>query len=270
MASDQIDLIPYLLLVPLAYLTAKTNGLEELAAQILTSSGIQESDIEGLPNLGDLPLQPPPVITHTANHLWPMLGVEENFFDKALANGHVSDYVNSDAAANTLESWEAGEPEAVEEEAEPEEGEGWDLGGAEDDANPTFLDAGEDVPLEDEGDAAGAARGVSEPELWARNSNFAADHVAAGEFESAMQVRVFLLDEGISLTILNSRSSSTARLGPSSSHHSSLSSCPSIVQHTSSSPLRPRSRRCTFTSAGIQKLGCPLYAGRSRQSRLES
>lgn len=49
-------------------------------------------------------------------------------------------------------------------------------------------DAVEDTP--DLG--AGANPGVKETELWVRNSPFAPDHVAAGSFETAMQVRVFL------------------------------------------------------------------------------
>jgi len=45
-----------------------------------------------------------------------------------------------------------------------------------------------DVVVEDEDLGAGATPGVTEPELWVRNSPFAADHVAAGSFDSAMQV----------------------------------------------------------------------------------
>ena len=35
---------------------------------------------------------------------------------------------------------------------------------------------------------AGANPGISETELWTRNSPFAGDHVAAGSFDTAMQV----------------------------------------------------------------------------------
>lgn len=41
---------------------------------------------------------------------------------------------------------------------------------------------------EEEDVGASAVEGVSELDLWVRNSPFAADHVAAGSFESAMQV----------------------------------------------------------------------------------
>ncbi|KIO31399.1 hypothetical protein M407DRAFT_14100 [Tulasnella calospora MUT 4182] len=181
---------------PLAYLTAKTNGLEDLAEQILASAGIQESDIEGLDSIGaSTTLRTPPVVTQTANLLWPSLATEENFFDKALANGHVADYINGDAAADgahTLDSWEAGEPDggvaADGEDVVVEEGEGWDLEEEVVEPDASHLNAAEDVVPEDEGDAAAAAPGVPEPELWARNSPFAADHAAAGQFESAMQL----------------------------------------------------------------------------------
>jgi coatomer subunit alpha len=42
---------------------------------------------------------------------------------------------------------------------------------------------------EEEDLGAGATPGVCETELWVRNSPFTADHVAAGSFETAMQVR---------------------------------------------------------------------------------
>ena len=65
------------------------------------------------------------------------------------------------------------------EEAEDEDAAGWDMG--EDEA----LEAGEDfVNVE----AADAGAGSSEAELWTRNSPIAADHVAGGSFETAMNL----------------------------------------------------------------------------------
>ena len=50
----------------------------------------------------------------------------------------------------------------------------------------------EEEAAEEEADlGAGATPGVSETELWTRNSPFAADHVAAGSFDTAMQVSLF-------------------------------------------------------------------------------
>lgn len=52
------------------------------------------------------------------------------------------------------------------------------------------MEHGDDEAAVDEEEelGAGATPGVNETELWVRNSPLAADHVAAGSFETAMQV----------------------------------------------------------------------------------
>lgn len=50
------------------------------------------------------------------------------------------------------------------------------------------MEVEEDVVEEEADLGAGATPEVSETELWTRNSPFAADHIAAGSFETAMQV----------------------------------------------------------------------------------
>lgn len=169
--------------------------MPDLARDIAAAAGMDEADIEDVSSLGGPPLGPPPVITATSSYLWPSLAAEENFFDKALANGHVADYINGDVAADgatTLDSWgadDAGAPVNGTDELVVEEGEGWGLDeDAGDELVGANLNAADDVVPEDEGDAAGASPGVLEPELWTRNSPFAGDHAAAGSFESAMQV----------------------------------------------------------------------------------
>ena len=52
------------------------------------------------------------------------------------------------------------------------------------------LDGEETIEADEDELGAGAAPGVDETELWVRNSPLAVDHVAAGSFESAMQVRL--------------------------------------------------------------------------------
>jgi coatomer protein complex subunit alpha (xenin) len=49
----------------LAYVTAKTNGLHELASEILESTGLTEADIEDIPTFGASGLKPPPIVTCT-------------------------------------------------------------------------------------------------------------------------------------------------------------------------------------------------------------
>ena len=57
------------------------------------------------------------------------------------------------------------------------------------DAEAETFDTPEAAPAEEEEElGAGATPGVNEKDLWVRNSPLAADHVAAGSFETAMQV----------------------------------------------------------------------------------
>lgn len=178
---------------PLAYLTAKTNGLEELAVEILEAAGLSEADIDDVPIFPASNLKPPPIITSTANLNWPSVSAGENFFDRALADGKLEGgiepaYVNGDvtgaAASSALDAW--AREEEVHDAIDLEE-EGWEL-----DADGEELHSEqEEEPVEEEELGAGATPGVSETDLWVRNSPLAVDHVAAGSFESAMQVGEF-------------------------------------------------------------------------------
>lgn len=124
-------------------------------------------------------LQIPQVVTPTTSLNWPQIATTENFFEKALASGTLqaapeTSYVNS-----------------LDDMVEPEGGAGEGIGDAEEEAGDWGLDEPEEeaaAEAEDEDAGASATEGVSELELWVRNSPFAADHVAAGSFETAMQV----------------------------------------------------------------------------------
>jgi coatomer protein complex subunit alpha (xenin) len=68
-----------------------------------------------------------------------------------------------------------------------------ELGGGDDEDDVGGWDMGDDGDVEAEDDfveveGADAGAGSSEADLWARNSPLAADHVAAGSFETAMQL----------------------------------------------------------------------------------
>jgi coatomer subunit alpha len=179
----------------LAYLTAKTNGLDDLASGILEAAGLTEADVDDVPTFGASTLRPPTVVTPTTDLLWPSLSSGENFFDRALVNGQLEGgvepaYVNSDATAaaaghSALDAW--AKEEEVRDEIDPEVG-GWEL----DADGGEFQSAeGEQAATADEEEeelGAGATPGPSETELWVRNSPLAVDHVAAGSFETAMQV----------------------------------------------------------------------------------
>ncbi|KIJ04715.1 hypothetical protein PAXINDRAFT_104048 [Paxillus involutus ATCC 200175] len=182
-------------LYPLAYLTAKTHGLEEEAADILEAAGLTEADVDDVPSFAKSSLNPPPIVTSTANLNWPSISMSESFWDRALANGNLDrdgevPYVNgiessAAAASSALDDW-AKEEEAPELDADEA---GWDLDADASEAEgQTEEEEFEDAVDEDEDTSAGAAPGVSENELWVRNSPFAADHVAGGSFDTAMQL----------------------------------------------------------------------------------
>ena len=179
---------------PLAYPTAKTNGLEEEAAEILEVAGLTEADVDDVPSYGQSTLKLPPIITSTQNMNWPVISGSKSFWDHALANGHLDIdgeilYANGidgsgPALSSVLDDWakEEGTQDAI----DPEEG-GWELdaaGGETEDQEEGF----EDTIDEEDTLGAGATAGVGENDLWVRNSPFAADHAAAGSFETAMQV----------------------------------------------------------------------------------
>ena len=177
---------------PLAYLTAKTNGLEELALEILEVAGLSEADVDDVPSFGTSTLKPPPVVNKTTDLNWPAINVGENNFEKALANGALEGgepYVNgidgAAAGSSALDDW--AKDEEVQEDVPPDEA-GWDLDA---DAGEAEEEEEELEPEEELG--AGITPGVSETALWVRNSPFAGDHVAAGYFETAMQVNINFL-----------------------------------------------------------------------------
>lgn len=174
----------------MAYLTAKTNGLDTLAADILQAAGLTEADLEDVPKFGTTKLKPPPIVTPTTNLNWPSVSIGENFFDKALANGGLEggddelhfNGVNANASS-ALDAW------AKEEEEEEEANDGdWGIEG--EDVEENAFDEDEPLP-EDEDLGPGATPGTLETDHWVRNSPFAVDHVAAGSFDSAMQVSSF-------------------------------------------------------------------------------
>lgn len=136
------------------------------------------------------------MVTTTTNLNWPSVSKGESYFDTALANGLENGpdvpYVNGHdasaaAASSALDEW------AKEEEGQEDVGadeDGWDLDAGAEEAAPEQEAVEEEEAEIDLG--AGATPGVSEAELWTRNSPFAGDHIAAGAYESAMQVRASL------------------------------------------------------------------------------
>ncbi|KAK8522144.1 hypothetical protein V6N13_115119 [Hibiscus sabdariffa] len=182
--------------LPLAYITASVHGLKDVAERLASELG---DDVPPLPE-GKEPslLMPPAPVTCGGD--WPLLRVMKGIFDGGLDSigrgavdeeeedaggdwGEDLDVVDVDGLQNgdVTEILEYGE---VAEENEEEEG-GWDL---------------EDLELPPEVDtpkASGGARssifvaptpGMPVSQIWIQKSSLAAEHAAAGNFDTAMRL----------------------------------------------------------------------------------
>jgi coatomer protein complex subunit alpha (xenin) len=131
-------------------------------------------------------LAPPRAVVPTYKANWPTKATSQSFFEKALAGQLEGLSLEEEPAATTNGFDELGEEDGVAqkngvlEADDDEDAAGWDLG---DDIVP---EGDSDFVNVESTDAGGA--GSSEADLWARNSPLAADHVAAGSFESAMNL----------------------------------------------------------------------------------
>ncbi|RYP73448.1 hypothetical protein DL771_003620 [Monosporascus sp. 5C6A] len=184
--EDRIQMFKEIDLYPLAYLTAKAHGLEEECQSILEATGVTEDQLK-MPSFGE-PLAPPKPVVPTYKANWPTKATSQSFFEKALAGQLEGLNLEDEPAAGTNgfgADEEAGEEVAgkrtgaLEDDAD-EDAAGWDMG---DDIVP---EADSDFVNVESTDAGGA--GSSEADLWARHSPLAADHVAGGSFESAMNL----------------------------------------------------------------------------------
>jgi len=90
----------------LAYLTAKSHGLEDEASSILEAAGMTEDQVK-LPKMGE-PVPPPKPIVATYKSNWPVKGSSTSAFEKVLLGEEADeDYVS--ATAEDAEGEEAGE-----------------------------------------------------------------------------------------------------------------------------------------------------------------
>ncbi|KAI9302093.1 coatomer protein alpha subunit [Cunninghamella echinulata] len=221
--EERIRLLQDVGQLPLAYMTAKSNGLHDRAQAILAAAGKTEEDI----TLPTSPLQaskrqPKPVI-QLEDPNWPLLTVSKSFFETAFtkavdnngpahpavgptfkfeegidnideiggewgADDDVFDVNGATGATNKNkgddEFLDVDEQETFNLHGDDEEGGGWDFDG----------DIKADIDVEISRAAAKETAefvpptpGTAESAQWIQNSPLAADHIAAGSFESAMQ-----------------------------------------------------------------------------------
>lgn len=192
----------------LAYLTAKTHGLDEEAQAIKESLGEEAKLPEVLP--GAQLLKPPPPIMQTEAN-WPLLTVSKGFFEgiKAVRGGTGPGQPVVQAAPSALDmgddamdisaggGWddedetgfgdEDGDKFQDAEDADDGEGAGWDV---DDDLElPPELEAS--VPsVQDSDDSYFVAptKGTNPCQIWSNNSSLPMDHIVAGSFESACRL----------------------------------------------------------------------------------
>jgi coatomer protein complex subunit alpha (xenin) len=167
-------------------MTAKSHGLTEECEAILEATGLTEDQIT-LPSIGS-PLSTPRAIVSTHRANWPTKATSQSFFEKALL-GQVEGLSLDDEAAPTSNGF--GFDERAEEDGATKQN--GNLIDPEDDEDAAGWDMGDDIVPEVESEfvnieSSEAGVGSSEAELWARNSPLAADHVAGGSFETAMQL----------------------------------------------------------------------------------
>lgn len=164
-------------------MTAKSHGLEEECQAILEATGLTEDQLTA-PKLGE-PLTPPKPIVPTFKASWPTKASSQSIFEKALLGQVEGLSLEDEPAANGAGLDDDADADAAAKQGnliddDDEDAAGWDMG---DDDVP---EADSDFVNVDSAEAGGA--GSSEADLWARNSPLAADHVAGGSFETAMQL----------------------------------------------------------------------------------
>jgi coatomer protein complex subunit alpha (xenin) len=161
--------------------------LAEECAAILEATGLNEEDIKLPETASFMPDPPQPMAPMQSN--WPILPTSRSLLEKALTDelGDLTlEEPSTNGYADDLNAFEKGlngtrEPDLMNVADEEETwadagdgGEGWDIG-----------EEGEEETLQVQEPL---LEGISDAEYWMRNSPLAADHVAAGSFETAMQL----------------------------------------------------------------------------------
>lgn len=192
----------------LAYLTAKTHGLEAEAERISEASFTDIEPPEINPN-AKLFRPPVPIAQQESN--WPLLSVSKGFFEGAIAmrgaTASTSDAVK--LPSTVLQPVDVGSAGAawmdddeihlddesgnrvVEGEVaqDGEDGDkGWDIDDAELDIPADLVVTAADTNNEETGFFVPPTKGTSLAQLWCTNSKLPVDHILAGSFETAMRL----------------------------------------------------------------------------------
>jgi len=178
--QSRIEMLKEVDQYPLAYLTAKANGLEEECQAILEASGLTEDQVT-LPELGN-PAAAPRAVAPTFKTNWPTKATGASSFEKALlaeSDEAPAPEANAYGEEDLLGDESAAQNGGIDEVDDDDAAAGWDMG---DDSVPEVEDDFVNV------ESAEAGAGSSEADIWIRNSPLAADHAAAGSFDTAMNL----------------------------------------------------------------------------------
>ncbi|KAI8815074.1 coatomer WD associated region-domain-containing protein [Cladochytrium replicatum] len=210
--EDQVMLLKDAGQAQLAYLTAKSHGLEEQAEAILADAGL-ESPPELPSHFEPSLLKTPTPILKQFDQNWPLHAISKGFFEGGLFESHLAESKPSAMlSAVADDSWAeepANKPAApsvsvvtaikapvkpamAEDDDDLDGGDGWDM---DDDIDvPSDASPVSEVPHEGfEANLNGEpfrlpVRGTSLSDMWVRRSPLAVDHVAAGSFDTAFQL----------------------------------------------------------------------------------
>ncbi|PHH68455.1 hypothetical protein CDD82_545 [Ophiocordyceps australis] len=182
--DDRIQMLKEIDLYPLAYMTAKSHGLEDECQAILAAADLSEDQLT-MPTLGT-PFTLPKPIVPTYKSKWPTKANSQSFFEMALLGQVEGLSLEDDPTGAEGRGLENG---SLADAASKHNGDADD-----DDVDVAGWDLGHDLIPEAESDSINVAStepgkaGSSEADLWARNSPLAVDHVAGGSFDTAMQL----------------------------------------------------------------------------------
>ena len=195
----------------LAYLTARTHGLEDEADRISESSFV---DVEPPEVNSNAKLFRPPVPIAQQESNWPLLSISKGFFEGAIAarGTTLASVASGDEVklpATSLQPVDVGnaggawmdddeihlDDESTNREAggvggvTGEDGEkGWDVDDEELDIPADLVVPTADATSDETGFFVPPTKGTSIAQLWCNNSKLPVDHILAGSFETAMRL----------------------------------------------------------------------------------
>eukprot|EP01116_Phalansterium_solitarium_P014778 TRINITY_DN325_c0_g2_i1.p1 TRINITY_DN325_c0_g2~~TRINITY_DN325_c0_g2_i1.p1 ORF type:complete len:1233 (+),score=516.79 TRINITY_DN325_c0_g2_i1:73-3771(+) len=200
--AERVRLLEEVGQAPLAYVTAKTHGLVDEARAIFGRNEEKWSKVDpsnvakALPREPQL-FQPPIPIMRLHDSNWPLLNVSKGYFDGATLGEKTpfggAEIPDDEAPQGAWDDADIPDPDAEEPGAgEPDLGAPDDLGGGGwGDADVDLDDALKAVDISDTKKTHETflpRAGKSAMQQWADNSTLAADHAAAGSFETAMKL----------------------------------------------------------------------------------